>query len=125
MGNSVGGGVGGIIGSCFGDSVYQAGKGGLKLTKAELVKIICENLGLALKESTEAVEQVFEILKETLESGEKVKISGFGNFLIRQKTPRKGRNPQSGEKIMISARRVVTYKPSKVLRKALNKTEGS
>jgi integration host factor subunit alpha len=76
-------------------------------------------MGFALKESTEIVEQVFEIIKETLESGEKVKISGFGNFVIRQKRPRTGRNPQTGEKMVISGRRVVTFKPSLVLRKAL------
>jgi integration host factor subunit alpha len=89
------------------------------MTKADLVKIICEKMGFALKESTEIVEQVFEIIKETLESGEKVKISGFGNFVIRQKRPRTGRNPQTGEKMVISGRRVVTFKPSLVLRKAL------
>jgi integration host factor subunit alpha len=125
MGNTVGGGLGGIIGFCFGNSVYQVAKGGLKLTKADLVKIICENLGLPLKESTEIMEQVFEILKETLEGGEKIKISGFGNFVVRQKRPRRGRNPQTGGEIVISRRKVVTFKPSPVLRKALNKTEGS
>jgi len=91
----------------------------MTMTKADLVKIICEKMGFALKESTEIVEQVFEIIKETLESGEKVKISGFGNFVIRQKRPRTGRNPQTGEKMVISGRRVVTFKPSLVLRKAL------
>jgi integration host factor subunit alpha len=91
------------------------------MTKADVVKLICEKMGFALKESTEIVEQVFEIIKETLESGEKVKISGFGNFVIRQKRPRTGRNPQSGEKMVISGRRVVTFKSSNVLRKALNR----
>jgi integration host factor subunit alpha len=91
------------------------------MTKAEVVKLIGEKMGFALKESTEIVEQVFEIIKETLESGEKVKISGFGNFVIRQKRPRTGRNPQSGEKMVISGRRVVTFKSSNVLRKALNR----
>jgi integration host factor subunit alpha len=60
-------------------------------------------------------------LKETLESGEKVKISGFGNFNIRAKRPRKGRNPQTGEEMVITGRKVVTFKPSPVLRKVLNK----
>jgi integration host factor subunit alpha len=72
------------------------------MTKADLVKVVCDNLGVPLKESAEIIEQVFEILKETLESGEEVKISRFGNFWVRQKTPRKGRNPESGEKMMIS-----------------------
>ncbi len=121
----MGGGVGGIIGFCFGDSVCQVGKGGLKLTKADLVKIICEKMGLASKESAKIVDQVFGILKETLEGGEKIKISGFGKFVVRQKRPRKGRNPKTGEELMISGRSVVTFKPSIVLRKALNKTEGS
>jgi integration host factor subunit alpha len=89
-------------------------------TKAEMVKIICEKMGFALKESTEIVEQVFEIMKETLEGGEKIKITGFGNFNIRTKRPRKGRNPKTGEEMVISGRRLVTFKPSSVLRKVLN-----
>ena len=92
----------------------------MTMTKADLVKIICEKMGWALKESTEIVEQVFDIMKETLEGGEKIKISGFGNFNIRAKRPRKGRNPKTGEKLVISGRRVVTFKASLVLRKALN-----
>jgi integration host factor subunit alpha len=90
------------------------------MTKADVLKTIYQKIGFELKESTEIVEQVFEIIKETLESGEKVKISGFGNFTKRQKRPRAGRNPQTGEEMVISARRVLTFKPSKVLRKALN-----
>lgn len=90
------------------------------MTKADLVKIICEKMGWALKESSEIVDQVFEIMKATLESEEKIKISGFGNFVVRQKRPRKGRNPQTGGEIMISGRRRVTFKPGNVLRRALN-----
>ena len=92
----------------------------MTMGKADVVKTICQKIGFALKESTEIVEQVFEIIKETLESGEKVKISGFGNFTVRQKRPRAGRNPQTRQRMVISARRVVTFKPSNVLRKALN-----
>ena len=95
----------------------------MTMTKADVVKIICEKMGFALKESREIVEWVFEIMKETLEGGEKIKISGFGNFVIRAKRPRKGRNPKTGEEIVISGRKVVTFKPSFVLRKALNKPE--
>jgi len=95
------------------------------MTKAGLIKIICEKIGWGLKESTEIVEQVFEILKETLEGGEKIKISGFGNFLVRRKRPRKGRNPQTGEEMVISGRKVVTFKPSHLLRRAVNKSEGT
>ena len=92
----------------------------MTMTKADLVKIICEKMDFALKESTEIVDQVFDIMKETLEGGEKIKISGFGNFNVRTKRPRKGRNPKTGEEIVISGRKVVTFKPSLVLRKALN-----
>jgi integration host factor subunit alpha len=95
------------------------------MTKAEVVRIICEKMGFTPKESTEIVDQVFGILKETMEDGKKIKISGFGIFVVRQKRPRKGRNPKTGEEMVISGRRVVTFKPSTVLRKALNKKEGS
>jgi integration host factor subunit alpha len=97
----------------------------MTMTKAEVVRIICEKMGFAPKESTAIVDQVFGILKETMEDGKKIKISGFGNFVVRQKRPRKGRNPKTGEEMLISGRRVVTFKPSNALRKALNKKEGS
>ncbi len=90
------------------------------MTKADLVETIYEKIGFSRKESAEIVDLVFDLMKETLESGEKIKISGFGNFLVRQKRSRKGRNPQTGEEIEISARRVLAFKPSHVLRKALN-----
>ncbi len=97
----------------------------MTMTKADVVRIICEKMGFTPKESTEMVDQVFGILKETLEDGKKIKMSGFGNFVVRQKRPRKGRNPKTGEEMVISGRRVVTFKPSNVLRKALNRKEGS
>ena len=87
----------------------------MTMTKADLVQIVREKIGFGTKESTEIVEQVFEIIQESLESGEKVKISGFGNFVIRAKRPRKGRNPKTGEELVISGRRVVTFKASVVL----------
>ena len=96
----------------------------MTMTKADVVKIICEKMGFVAKESTEIVDRVFDILKETLEGGEKVKISRFGNFVVRQKRPRVGRNPQTGGEMVITGRKVVTFKPSNVLRKALNTTEG-
>ena len=68
------------------------------------------------------MEKVFEIMKETLAEGEKVKISGFGNFVVREKNARKGRNPQTGQEILLDARRVLTFKPSLVLKNALNET---
>jgi integration host factor subunit alpha len=90
------------------------------ITKAELVSVISDKCSFSRQESFQIVEQVFQILKETLEKGEKVKISGFGNFSIREKRPRKGRNPQTGEAVTISGRRVLTFKPSANLRKAVN-----
>ncbi len=92
----------------------------MAITKAELVSIVCEKCAFTKQESVEIVERVFEIIKETLEKGEKVKISGFGNFMVREKRPRKGRNPQTGDEMTISGRRVLTFKPSHVLRKELN-----
>jgi integration host factor subunit alpha len=90
------------------------------MTKADIVETIYGKVGFSRKESAEIVDLVFDLMKETLEGGEKIKISGFGNFIIREKRSRKGRNPQTGEEILISARRVLTFKPSQVLRKALN-----
>ncbi len=94
---------------------------GKTLTKAELIESIYEKVGFSKKEASDIVELVFETLKTTLEKGEKVKISGFGNFVVREKRPRIGRNPQTGEEIEISARRVLTFKPSQVLKTSLNK----
>ena len=91
------------------------------MTKADIVERVWENLGgLSKKESAEIVEMVFETIKHTLERGEKIKISGFGNFVVRQKKERTGRNPQTGDEIRIAPRRVLTFKPSQVLKNALN-----
>ena len=72
------------------------------------------------KEASDLVEMVFISLKDQLKKGEKVKISGFGNFVVRGKTERVGRNPQTGEQIKIAARRVLTFRPSQVLKAMLN-----
>ncbi len=90
------------------------------MTKADIIEAVYEQIGFSKKEAAEAVELVFEILKDTLAEGEKVKISGFGNFVVRPKRARTGRNPQTGEQITISARRVLTFKPSQVLKDSLN-----
>ena len=90
------------------------------MTKAEIVEQIYERVGFSKKEAAELVEKVFDIMKETLAEGEKVKISGFGNFVVRQKNARKGRNPQTGQEILLEARRVLTFKPSLVLKNILN-----
>ena len=90
------------------------------MTKAEIVEQIYEQVGFSKKESAELVEKVFETIKDTLSQGEKVKISGFGNFVVRPKNARKGRNPQTGNEIEITARRVLTFKPSKGLKAQVN-----
>ena len=94
------------------------------MTKADLVEAIHTRIGFSKKESADIVELVFDTMKSTLEQGEKIKISGFGNFELRDKKSRVGRNPQTGEVIEISARRVLTFKPSQVLKNALNEGVG-
>jgi len=90
------------------------------VTKADLVDQIYDRVGCSKKDATEMVEAVFEIIKQRLEHNGKVKISGFGNFVVSDKRPRKGRNPQTGDEIIISGRRVMTFKPSQVLKKVMN-----
>jgi len=90
------------------------------MTKAEIIARIYEKVGFSKKDATDVVEATFEIIKGCLEKGEKVKISGFGNFVINAKRPRKGRNPQTGEEIIIAGRKVLTFKPSQILKKGLN-----
>ncbi|HSR13465.1 MAG TPA: integration host factor subunit alpha [Thermodesulfobacteriota bacterium] len=91
----------------------------MSITRKELTEILIEKTQLPARECAEFVDQLFEIIAESLEKGEKVKISGFGNFSVREKRARKGRNPQTGEQIEISARRVVTFKASHILRNAI------
>lgn len=93
------------------------------VTKADLVDKVYEKIGFSKKEASELVEMVFANLKDVLQKGEKVKISGFGNFVVRGKNERIGRNPQTGEQIKISARRVLTFRPSQVLKAMLNGEE--
>ena len=90
------------------------------MTKANIAEKFQTKTGLTKKESAELMEVVFSTIKTTLESGEKLKISGFGNFEIKQKADRRGRNPQTGESITIKARRILTFKPSAILREAVN-----
>lgn len=91
------------------------------MTKADIVEKIHTTTGLSKKDSAEMMESVFAIIKEALEAGESIKVSGFGNFEVKQKDARRGRNPQTGEAIIIEARRVLTFKPSTLLRQAVNK----
>jgi integration host factor subunit alpha len=90
------------------------------MTKGEIVERIYEKVGFSKKEANDIVECIFEIIKNRLQQGEKVKISGFGNFVVNQKRPRRGRNPQTGDAITISGRRVLTFKSSQVLKKSMN-----
>jgi integration host factor subunit alpha len=92
----------------------------MTLTKADLVDSIYEKIGFSKKEAADLVELIFDTIKDQLAAGEKIKISGFGNFVVREKKPRMGRNPQTGQSIEISARRVLTFKPSQVLRAEVN-----
>lgn len=90
------------------------------MTKADIVEALYEKVGFSKKEAADLVELVFDTLKNTLSDGTKIKISGFGNFVVREKRSRVGRNPQTGESIEISARRVLTFRPSQVLRTEVN-----
>ena len=93
------------------------------VTKADLVRQVYENIGFQ-ERSLGSVECVLEIMKSSLENGEKVKVSGFGSFLVRQKDARRGRNPQTDQSIIISGRKVLVFKPSPVLKATLNETLG-
>ena len=93
------------------------------MTKADIVEVVHNRTGFSKKESSEAVESILDILKEVLEEGEKIKLSGFGNFVIRNKEVRKGRNPKTGEEMEISARSVLTFKPSQKLKDHINGTK--
>ena len=91
------------------------------MTKAEIVQALYTRVGgFSKKESADIVDLVFEMMKDTLGRGEKIKISGFGNFVLRDKRQRPGRNPQTGDPIKISERRVLTFKASQILKQALN-----
>jgi integration host factor subunit alpha len=91
------------------------------MTKAEIVQALYTRVGgFSRKESAEFVDLVFEMMKETLGNGVKIKISGFGNFVLRDKRQRPGRNPQTGDPIRISERRVLTFKASQILKQILN-----
>lgn len=95
------------------------------MTKAEIITRIYEKVGFAKKDATDVVEATFDIIKGCLERGEKVKISGFGNFVVNTKRPRKGRNPQTGDEIIIVGRKVLTFKASQILKKSLNTMSSS
>jgi integration host factor subunit alpha len=93
------------------------------MTKTDIVEQIAEKIGCTKKEAIELTEAVFALMKSTLETGEKLKIAGFGNFEVKQKADRRGRNPQTGETITISSRKILTFKPSTILKKNINSTD--
>lgn len=90
------------------------------MTKTDIVEKVWEGRGISKSEAAEAVDAVFELMKGTLESGDDLKISGFGNFTVRKKSARRGRNPQTGESITIANRNIVKFKLSTTLKQEIN-----
>ena len=97
----------------------------MSLTKADIANRLFDEVGLNKREAKEFVDAYFEEIRQALESGENVKLSGFGNFQLRDKDQRPGRNPKTGEEIPISARRVVTFRPGQKLRARVEAYVGS
>ena len=95
------------------------------LTKAHLAELLFDQIGLNKRESKEMVDAFFELISQSLINGEDVKLSGFGNFQIRTKAPRPGRNPRTGELIPIEARRVVTFHASTKLKEQIQSSTPS
>ena len=91
------------------------------MTKADIAEKVQEITRLTRKESAELVDAVFSIMKDTVVVGKSLKISGFGNFVVKEKGTRLGRNPQTGEELTIEARSVLTFKPSNLLRDGINR----
>ena len=89
------------------------------MTKNDLVEVIYDRAGLSRKDVAEAVDTVLEIIKDSLRRGEKVKISGFGSFVVNRKRARRGRNPQTGDPLIIDSRCVLSFKASDILKERL------
>ncbi len=98
---------------------------GSTLTKAELADMLFDSLGLNKREAKDFVDAFYEELRKALEQGASVKLSGFGNFQLRDKPQRPGRNPKTGEEIPIAARRVVTFHPSQKLKQMVDNSASS
>ena len=92
----------------------------MAMTKIDIIQNVSNKLGISKADSTRIVESALEIIKEQLSKGDTVKISGFGNFVVRKKNARRWRNPQTGSEMEICARKVLTFKCSNILKKALN-----
>lgn len=97
----------------------------MALTKADLAEALYDQLGLNKREAKEFVEQFFDELRNALSEGHNIKLSGFGNFILRDKGERPGRNPKTGEEIPITARRVVTFRPGQKLRARIDANAGT
>ena len=97
----------------------------MALTKADMAEMLFEELGLNKREAKELVELFFEEIRAALEGGNDVKLSGFGNFILRTKNERPGRNPKTGEEIPMTARRVVTFRPGQKLKARVEAYAGS
>jgi integration host factor subunit alpha len=92
----------------------------MSLTKIDIIEAVYTHLGIPKKDCSRIVESLFEIIKDDLDKWNSVMVSGFGKWMVKAKKKRKGRNPQTGKEMTIDARRVVTFKPSTVLRKVVN-----
>ena len=97
----------------------------MALTKAAMAEMLFDELGLNKREAKEFVDQFFEEVRMALEAGHDVKLSGFGNFVLRNKSERPGRNPKTGEEIPITARRVVTFRPGQKLKQRVEAYAGN
>ncbi|HEC06823.1 integration host factor subunit alpha [Thiolapillus sp.] len=97
----------------------------MSLTKAKMAEALFDELGLNKREAKGLVELFFEEIRGALENGQQVKLSGFGNFDLREKNSRPGRNPKTGEEILVSARRVVTFRPGQKLKARVETYAGS
>ena len=91
------------------------------MTRADIIEMLNKAIGFSKQEAARITELFFDVIKETLGKSEKLKITGFGTFIVREKRARRGRNPQTGEKITITPRKVITFRSSPLLKKALNK----
>ena len=97
----------------------------ITLTKADMVEHLFEEVGLNKREAKDLVEMFFEEVRDALETGKNVKLSGFGNFMLRDKTQRPGRNPKTGEESPVTARRVVTFRPGQKLKQRVEEYAGN
>ena len=99
---------------------FKIGRSSMTLTKADLVQKVYQEHNLTKAQASEAVETFLKIAKNCLENGEDLLVSGFGKFNVKDKKARRGRNPQTGEELILAARKVVTFKPSGILREKIN-----